>query len=46
VIVRTEPFFDGRYWTAECPEGWTFRKDTSVRGYPYVFETDECRLQL
>ena len=46
MIVRTEPFFDGRYWTAECPEGWTFRKDTSVSGYPYVFETEHCRLQL
>lgn len=36
--VRTDPFFDGLHWEARCLEGWTFRQDKSVRGFPYVFE--------
>jgi hypothetical protein len=46
-IVRTSPFFDGTWWEATCPEGWKFRQDKSVKGYPYVFETESgYRLQL
>ena len=45
--VRTETFFDGSYWEAPCPPGWTFRKDSTVRGFPHVFEAEPAyRLQL
>jgi hypothetical protein len=46
-IVHTEPFFDGTRWEASCPAGWTFRHDKTVRGYPYVFESEPgCRLEV
>lgn len=45
-IVQTERFFDGTHWEATCPEGWTFRQDKSVDGFPYVFESQGYRLQL
>jgi hypothetical protein len=47
VTVRTDPFFDGSYWEASPPEGWAFRQDKSVRGYPHVFESPSgCRIQI
>jgi hypothetical protein len=45
--VRTEAFFDASYWEAPCPDGWTFRRDMSVRGFPHVFEAERgYRLQI
>jgi len=37
--VRTETAFDGSHWEATCPDGWTFRREMSLKGWPYVFET-------
>lgn len=46
-LVRTEPFFGGAYWQADCPDGWGFRRDKSIDKYPYAFESDRgARLEI
>lgn len=45
--VRADKWFEGSYWTATLPDDWTFRKDTTVRGFPYVLESAPAtRLQI
>ena len=37
--VNCEPWFDGTFWSATFPEQWRFRRDLTIRGFPYVFES-------
>jgi len=37
--VNCERWFDGTFWSTTVPEQWRFRRDFTIRGFPYVFES-------
>jgi len=36
--VRCEAWYDNTWWEALLPSGWTFRRDQTVKNWPYLFE--------
>lgn len=46
-MVNCETWHDGTWWEAELPNSWSFRRDHSIKGWPYVFESlDGARLWI
>jgi hypothetical protein len=46
-LVNCERWFDGTFWSATVPEQWRVRRDFTIRGFPYVFESPaDSRMQV